>query len=138
VRLFYVAPGVTFGVTNLTLADGSCIIVTNFPGTNADAGAIYNDGGTVALAGCTLTNDSAQALIIGGAGRGGAIFNNDGSVTLCRSTVVNCLALGGGPNNPLPFPANPDDPPTVVNSALGGRDLQCRRGIGYYGLHFKQ
>ena len=62
VRLFYVGSGVTFGITNLTLANGSCILITNSVGTNADGGAIYNDGGTVSLAACTLTNNSAQAL----------------------------------------------------------------------------
>ena len=97
VRLFYVAPGVTFGVTNLTLANGSCIILTNSAGTNADGGAIYNNGGAVTLTCCTLTNNSAQALILGGTARGGAIFNNGGSVTICHSAILNSLALGGEP-----------------------------------------
>ena len=71
VRLFYVAPGVTLGVTNLTLADGCRIIITNFPGTNADGGAIYDDGGTVTLVGCTLTNNSDAGVDFwrNGAGR---------------------------------------------------------------------
>ena len=38
VRLFYIAPGVTFCATNLTLANGSCIISNSTPGTPADAG----------------------------------------------------------------------------------------------------
>jgi len=100
VRLFYVAPGVTFGATNLTLANGSCV-VTN--GTPADAGAIYNDGGTVTLTACTLTNNSAQSLVIPvnyynftRLARGGAIFNNGGVVLLNQSGISNNAAIGGG------------------------------------------
>ena len=93
VRLFYVAPGASLSVTNLTLANGSCI-VTN--GT-ADAGAIYNDGGIVALTGCTLTNNSAQSLVKGywpTLARGGAIFNNGGVVLLNQSGISNNAAIG--------------------------------------------
>jgi hypothetical protein len=99
VRLFYVAPGVTFGATNLTLANGSCIF-TN--GTTADAGAIYNDGGTVALTACTLTNNSAQSLVFSDnywmstLARGGAIFNNGGVVLLNQSSISNNAVIGGG------------------------------------------
>ncbi len=60
VRLFYVTPGASLSATNLTLANGSCI-VTN--GT-ADAGAIYNDGGTVRLNVCTVTNNNAQSKFL--------------------------------------------------------------------------
>jgi hypothetical protein len=121
VRLFYVGPGVVFGVTNLTLANGSCIIVTNVPGTDADGGAIYNIGGTVTLAGCTLTNNSAQALINFGTARGGAIFNNGGTVALWQSTIVNSLALGGGPNCPVPLPPTYDSPKTtIIDNGFGG------------------
>jgi hypothetical protein len=121
VRLFYVAPGATFGVTNLTLANGSCILVTNTTGTNADGGAIYNNGGAVTLVDCTLTNNSAQALINFGTARGGAVFNNGGSVALCQSTIVNSLALGGGPNCPAPGPTNYDGPQTTItDTGLGG------------------
>ena len=95
VRLFYVAPGVTFAATNLTLANGSCL-VTN--GT-ADAGAIFNDNGTVALTACTLTNNSAQSVVPGsfaGLARGGAIFNNSGNVLLNQSGISNNAAIAGG------------------------------------------
>ncbi len=98
VRVFYVAPGVTFCATNLTLANGSCIVTNGTQGTNADAGAIYNNGGTVTLVSCTLTNNSAQSLIWGGMARGGAIFNNAGTVSLFQSALTNNSAIGGGPN----------------------------------------
>jgi len=101
VRLFYVAPGVTFSLTNVILANGSCIVTNGSPGTPADAGAIYNDGGTVNLFSCTVTNDSAQSLIFGGLARGGAIFNNGGSVYLFQSAISNNAAIGGGPNSPV-------------------------------------
>lgn len=91
VRLFYVAPGVTFSVTNLALANGSCLVTNGAAGTPADAGAIYNDGGTVTLFSCTLTNNSAQSLI-GSLARGGAIFNNGGTVSLSQSTLLNNTA----------------------------------------------
>ena len=97
VRLFYVAPGVTFGATNLTLANGSCTITNSIAGTNADAGAIYNDGGTVTLTACTLTNNSARCLIYGSGARGGAIFNNRGTVVLSQCALSTNSAVGGGP-----------------------------------------
>ncbi len=110
VRLFYVASGASLTASNLTLANGS-YIVTN--GTQAaDAGAIYNDGGTVILVACTLTNNSAQSLVYNGLARGGAIFNNGGTVSLCQSAISNNAAIGGGPNNPTSIAAS--------GSGLGG------------------
>ena len=101
VRLFYVAPGVTFCATNLTLANGSCIVTSGTPGTPADAGAIYNDGGTVTLVSCTVTNNSAQSLIYGGLARGGAIFNNGGTLSLFQTTISNNATIGGGSINEM-------------------------------------
>jgi hypothetical protein len=100
VRLFYVAPGVTFSVTNVTLANGGYIVTNGPAGTPSDAGAIYNDGGIVTLISCNLTNNNAQSLINGGLARGGAIFNNGGTVSLLQSSLSNNAAIGGGPNNP--------------------------------------
>jgi hypothetical protein len=99
VRLFFVAPGVTFGATNLTFANGSCIVTNGTPGTPADAGAIYNNGGFVTLVSCTLTNNTAQSLIYGGLARGGAIFNNGGTMSLFQTSFSNNAAIGGGPNS---------------------------------------
>jgi hypothetical protein len=99
VRLFYVTNGASLTLSNLTLANGYCGISSGPPGTAAEAGAIYNDDGTVTLAGCTLTNNSAQSLIYGGLARGGAIFNNGGSVALYQSLVTDNQVVGGGVNS---------------------------------------
>lgn len=96
VQLFYVAPGVTFSVTNVVLANGSCIVTNQTGDTPADGGAIYNDGGSVTLVDCTLTNDTAQSLLVeSGLARGGAIFNNGGNVSLFGCSISNNLVVGG-------------------------------------------
>ena len=112
VRLFYVAPGVTFSATNLILANGSVVIIDSSAGTNADGGAIYNDGGIATLVGCTVVNNSAQSQIDGGVARGGALFNNNGTMTLFRTSISNNVTVGGGFNSPFL------DYPTCVG--LGG------------------
>jgi Divergent InlB B-repeat domain/Immunoglobulin domain len=89
VRLFYVAPGASMAATNLTLANGS---VTNHP---ADGGGIYNDGGTVLLVSCVLTNNNAHIqMAFGGVNvmEGGAIFNQSGSVSLSGCGIFNNTA----------------------------------------------
>jgi hypothetical protein len=93
VRLFYVAPGQSLLATNLSLANGRCI-VTNSP-MPADAGAIYNNGGTVSLTGCTVTNNLAQSPYLAGISRGGAIFNNSGTLFLYNSSISNNAVFGG-------------------------------------------
>ena len=100
VRIFTVAPGASLTVSNVTLANGECLVTSGTPGTPADGGAIYNNGGTVTLDGCTLTNNSAQSLIYGGLACGGAIFNNGGTVLLNQSSISNNEAIGGGANSP--------------------------------------
>ena len=112
VRLFYVTPGASLTATNLTLANGSFIMNFGVSGTVADAGAIFNDGGTVTLVSCTVTNNSAQALVNGGIGRGGAIFNNGGNVSLYNSLLVSNSAVGGASPNTLAYP--------TVGTGLGG------------------
>jgi hypothetical protein len=113
VRLFYVTNGASLTLSNLSLANGYYGITSGPPGTPADAGAIYNNGGSVTLAGCTLTNNSAQSLIYGGLARGGAIFNNGGSVALYQSLLNSNLVVGGGPNNSSP-------PLYTIGTGLGG------------------
>jgi hypothetical protein len=105
VRLFYVAPGASLSITNLTLANGMVLgngssILTNGVGTGtpADAGAIYIDHGTVTLTACTVTNNSAEALYVGGVARGGAIFNSGGNLALFQTAISNNAAIGGGTN----------------------------------------
>jgi hypothetical protein len=96
VQLFSVAPGVTFSVTNVTLADGSCIVTNEGTETPAEGGAICNDGGSVILAGCTLTNDTAQSLLAAnGLACGGALFNNGGTVSLFGCSIFNNEVVGG-------------------------------------------
>ncbi len=112
VRLFYVAPGATFSVTNLTLANGSVFVTNGTPGTPADAGAIYNDGGTVTLTSCTLTNNSTQSLIYGGVARGGAIFNNGGNLSLFQTAMANNSTIGGAAQGLIAS--------SVIDFGLGG------------------
>lgn len=96
VQLFYVASGASLTISNLTLANGSCLVTNGASGTPADGGAIYNDSGGVTLVGCILTNNTAQSLIVGGTGRGGAIFNNGGNLSLYQSVFTGNSAAGGG------------------------------------------
>jgi len=93
-RLFNVGPGAILSITNVTLADG-CVLITSPTGTNADGGAIYNNGGTVNLISCTLSNNSAQALVGGGVARGGAIFNRGGQIYIVHSLMVSNYLIGG-------------------------------------------
>jgi hypothetical protein len=96
VRLFSVAPGVIFSATNVTFADGSCIVTNEGTETEADGGAIYNDGGSVTLVDCTLTNNTAQSLVItNGVARGGALFNNGGNVSLFGCSLSDNKVVGG-------------------------------------------
>ncbi len=99
VRLFTVASTGSLTITNLTLANGR---TNNFgTGKYADGGAVYNDGGTLNLTGCTLLNnvayDSFSSGFQGGAfyaARGGAVFNNGGTVTLTGTYLNNNMASG--------------------------------------------
>jgi hypothetical protein len=93
VRLFYVQPGASLAITNLTLANGS---ITNNGSLPADGGAIYNNDGAVTLTGCTLTNNSATANHPATTARGGAIFNNGGTVQIYASAILNSTAFGVG------------------------------------------
>jgi hypothetical protein len=113
VRLFTVANGASLTISNLTLANGNCLVTNGPPGTAADGGAIYNDGGRVTLLGCTLTNDLAQSMVVGGVARGGAIFNNGGVVTLYQSVLSSNQVVGGG----APDSSGPQG---MIGQALGG------------------
>lgn len=94
VRLFNVAPGAALSATNLLLANGC---VSNIP--TADGGAIYNDGGTVTLVSCILTNNCVESALISGPSgnslsRGGAIFSQNGAVSLLGCGIYNNTAGG--------------------------------------------
>jgi hypothetical protein len=104
VRLFYVAPGASLTLSNLSLVDGS--VIATALDTTADGGAVYNDGGNVSAVDCNLTGNSVQSVIVlppgstdvwrAGLARGGAIFNNGGTVSLCGSVVSSNSALAAG------------------------------------------
>jgi len=95
VRLFYIAPGAALSATNVIFANGC---VSN---NTADGGGIYNDGGTVTLVSCVLTNNFAESYLSSGSpvgsaslSRGGAIFNRNGIVSLFDSGLYNNMAAG--------------------------------------------
>jgi len=90
VQLFNVAQGASLTISNLTLANGSCISAIG----SADGGAIYNNG-AVTLVGCSLTNNSALSQMYGGLARGGAIFNNGGTVFVLGSSLFSNSVSGG-------------------------------------------
>src|SRR6185436_13330328 len=118
VRLFNVGPGVTFTASNLWLIDGRNIGAnganadggTAQAGQDAAAGAIYNNGGSIRLSSCILSNNAA----IGGAGGnggttlsgsggyayGGAIWSTAGVVRLDHVTAISNRAVGGPPGVP--------------------------------------
>jgi hypothetical protein len=111
VRLFYVAAGASLVVTNLTLANGSEVVTTGVG--LADGGAVYNDGGTLTLTACLLTNNTASGST---ASRGGAIFNNGGMVRIYGSTgfgnsVTGLNGFGG-------FLFNANGGVSILNSLL--------------------
>ena len=112
-RLFYVAPGAMLSATNVVLEDGA-VALTN-TNTPADGGAIYNDGGTVILASCVLSNNTVQELAVGGIARGGAVFNNGGTLTLEACSVSDNSVDGGGPDYA--------DAPPIGGLGFGERDF---------------
>jgi len=141
IRLFEVVAGVHFSVTNLVLADGAHTGASRFPppGDPGWGGAIFNDGGTIALVGSVLRNNRAE----GGqqaTAAGGAIFSRNGSVFLLGTSLSNNAALGGvGGHVPVELPAPGGDAfggavysetgsVVVINSILSNN--QCRVEYG--------
>jgi hypothetical protein len=115
VRLFQVNTNVHFEVQGLTLANGASIGPRGMDGTVTTSGGdglgggILNQGGTVALTGCLLTNlvavgghagqliiaPPSQPLRDGGSAFGGAICNLGGKVNLTHCVLANSQATGG-------------------------------------------
>jgi hypothetical protein len=99
-RLFDVEPTADFQLYNLTLS-GGLATGDSTVGGSAEGGAIVNNGGTLYLNGCTLTNDQAfggNGLAPnndGGYAYGGAISNEDGKLSLINCTLTNNVAAGG-------------------------------------------
>src|SRR5690349_17044428 len=133
VRLFQVASNVQFWAKGLILADGA-IVGTNGP--NADpsvswgdafGAGILNQGGTLILTDCTLTNHSIQggsasSLVVisgntgnGGSALGAAIFSVGGAVNLTNCLVTDNTATGGIASINPPYPIVPHS-----GQALGG------------------
>jgi hypothetical protein len=119
VRLFTVSPGVTFCVTNVWVVNGlhrgANGVGTGSSGEVGEGGAIWNDGGTVRLVSCGLTNnhavggDSDQATLPtatrSGEGRGGALANRNGTLLL-ESVVASGNSAAGGTNGFLTLGGN--------------------------------
>ncbi|MBI5383215.1 MAG: hypothetical protein HZA90_00865 [Verrucomicrobia bacterium] len=91
-RVFTVNPGVTFALTNVTIADGR----------STQGAGIYNDGGTLTVVNCVFTNNQAvgTAGADGGPGQagmdasGGAI-HNAGVLVADRCLFITNSATGG-------------------------------------------
>jgi hypothetical protein len=106
VRLFKVAPGVHARFLNLTLADGRYIGTNgiNKPvldGEPAYGGAIYNQGGTVDLLSCVLSNNAAlggngsMKSTNAGVAQGGAVYNLAGALNVTNSSFLSNSVTGG-------------------------------------------
>jgi uncharacterized repeat protein (TIGR02543 family) len=93
VQLFNVAQGASLTISNLTLANGSCISANG----TANGGAIYNNG-TLMVFGCTFTNNTAQSQMSGGMAYGGAVYDNGGTMVLSDSSFLSNNVSGGLPN----------------------------------------
>jgi hypothetical protein len=114
VQLFSVNSGVNASFINLTLANGLAAGsngVAGPPVTDSQpgmGGAIFNNGGTVALTGCTVVSNNAvggagyinssfdqQFSSLGGVGLGGAIYNLAGSLFVTNCSFSTDAATGG-------------------------------------------
>jgi predicted outer membrane repeat protein len=90
-RVFYVEPGATLILNNITIRDGEA----PYENGNWYGGGIFNDGGTVVINSSTLSGHSAAPLAPTQSW-GGAIFNKGGSVTVNNSTFYNNTSGTGG------------------------------------------
>jgi hypothetical protein len=94
--VFAVSGGMNVNISALTITDGDAGL--------GDGGGIYNDG-TLIVANCTLSNDTALTTLTSSlgasaetAGDGGGIYNDAaGELTVSGTTITGGLAeLGGG------------------------------------------
>ena len=98
-QIFLVSTGATLCVTNLVLANG--VFNSSIYSNAATGGAIENNGGTVSLVKCVLTNNAAinnttvdaplgrGANYRTGSAMGGALYNNGGILSLAGCTLSN-------------------------------------------------
>src|SRR6185503_15929366 len=95
VGIFDVSQGVTFSVIGLNISDGGgWVSTTNFFDFVFRGGGIRNEGGTLNVINCVMTNNTTR-------GRGGAIYNA-GMLNVTNSLFADnrVLAVGvGGPFN---------------------------------------
>jgi hypothetical protein len=81
--VFYVNPGKTVTIDDLTVANGNSFTY---------GGGIYNDHATLTVSNCIVSDNYAYA--------GGGIRNEDGALTLNNSTISgNLTGYGGGVSN---------------------------------------
>jgi len=93
-----------FGGGNGGQGDGSGNLGSGGGRGGGMGGAIFNQGGTLAITNCTLSGNSAVGGAGGyivspagsGSGLGGAIFNRSGLINMVNSTVANNRADQGG------------------------------------------
>ncbi|HXJ75104.1 MAG TPA: immunoglobulin domain-containing protein, partial [Candidatus Dormibacteraeota bacterium] len=121
VRLFKILTNVQFSATNLLLINGRHVGTNGTaappqPGEDGLGGAILNQGGTVHLVSCVLSNNSSQGgraavppeptspMAAAGMGRGGAIMNMGGTVYLDSVLAVSNSTVGGFASNPFFVP----------------------------------
>jgi hypothetical protein len=111
-RLFNVHSNVTLTLRGIVLVDGlaqgSSSADSNDPALMGRGGCVFNDGGTLMLTQCSLSNSCAIGGSIiqgsetaptrssqGGLAAGGAIYSQYGQVTLEQTRILNCTAQGG-------------------------------------------
>ena len=99
-RIFYVQSGVSLAATNLVLANGYAGATAANP---AQGGAIFNNGGSVSLTACLLTNNTAGGAPLD---LGGALCNNGGALTLSGCSLSNNAAAGTTAEGGAIFTAN--------------------------------
>jgi hypothetical protein len=135
VRLFQVDTNTTLVLEGLSLANGAAIGADGIngdqptPGGDGFGGGILNLGGSVALVGCTLTNQIARGghggqspmflpLQPGGRGFGGAICNLGGTVNLTNCVLAGNAACGGTGTEVYVSPPHGGDPGPGWGGAL--------------------
>ena len=113
-RLFQVASNLNFQINGLTLANGQVVGTNGINGTNGNAptagqsvfcAGILNQGGTLTLLNCILTNNNVLAghagtntsssSANGGDARGAAIYSTGGNINFTNCTLVGNAVIGG-------------------------------------------
>jgi hypothetical protein len=81
-----------------TVAISNCLVTQNSTHSlyYADGGGIYNNGGTVTISHSTLFNNDTLFHYLSGGGSGGAIYNNGGTVAISASTLSSNQAWSSG------------------------------------------